>query len=127
MPSLQPEEQRLESPEKLLFGEIAAGIYCGKQLLSDVTLRISFARSKPEFALIYDGDDKNYQITLCQANLCVRKMTVSDQIFTAVENARPKTPALDRYTANLPETYLIAQQISKLEQRFPIRPFLVPN
>ena len=45
-----------------------------------------FVRSKPAFALIYDGDGKNYKITLSQANLYVRKMTVSDQISTAIED-----------------------------------------
>ena len=66
-------------------------------------------RSKPEFALIYDADAKNYKITLSQANLYVRKMTVSDQLFNAIEKTLTKTLALYRYTEVLPKTYLIPQ------------------
>ena len=59
-----------ESQEVTLFGKVAADIFsCDKHLLSGVTLRISFVRSKPEFALIYDADTKNFKITLSQANL----------------------------------------------------------
>ena len=66
-------------------------------------------RSKPEFAFIYDGDGNNYKITLSQANLCVHKITVSDQVFTVTEKVLTKTPALYRYTDVSPKTYLIPQ------------------
>ena len=99
-----------ESQEVTLFGKVATDIFsCDKHLLSGVTLRISFERSKPEFALIYDADAKNYKINLSQANLYVRKMTVSDQGFTAIEKTLTKTPALYRYTEVLPKTYLSPQ------------------
>ena len=62
-----------ESQKVTLFGKVAADIFfCDKHLLSGVTLRTSFVRSKPEFALIFDADAKNYKITLSQANLYVR-------------------------------------------------------
>ena len=58
--SLQAEEQKPDSQEVTLFGKVAADIFsCDKHPLSGVTLRISFVRSKPEFALIYDADAKN--------------------------------------------------------------------
>ena len=94
--ALQAEEQRLESPERLhFFGKVAADIFsfcqsCDKHLLSGVTLRFSVVRSKPEFALIYDGNVKFYIITLSQANCYVRKMTESDQVFSAFEKILKK-------------------------------------
>ena len=49
-----------DSQEVTLFGKVTADIFsCDKHLLSGVTLRFSFVRSKPEFALIYDADAKN--------------------------------------------------------------------
>ena len=85
VPSLQADEQRRESREVTLFGKVAAHISCDKHLLSGVTLRIFFVRSKLEFAWIFDGDAKNYKTTLSQANLYVREMTASDQVFTAID------------------------------------------
>lgn len=100
-------ETRL-SAEVTYFGKVAADIFsCDKHLLSGVTLRISFVRSRPEFVLIHDDDAKNYKIKILQANLYVRKMTVSDQVFTAIEKTLTKTPALYHYTEVLPKTFLI--------------------
>ena len=59
--------------------------------------------------MIYDADAKNYEITLSQANLYVRKMTVSDHAFTAIEKTLTKTPAIYHYTEVLPKTCLIPQ------------------
>ena len=97
---LPAEEQRLESPERLhFFGKDAAEIFsCHKHLLSGVTLRNSFAGSNLEFALIYDGDAKNYKITLSQANVYVGTTILSVQVFTAIEKTLTKTPALYSYT-----------------------------
>ena len=72
-----------------------------------MTLRIFFVRSKPEIVLIHDDVAKNYKITITQANLYVRKMTVSEQVFIAIEKTLTKTPALYRYTEVLPKTFLI--------------------
>ena len=69
-------------------------------------MRISFVRSKPEFVLIHDDVAKNYKITIGQANLYVRKMTVSEQVFIAIEKTLTKTSALYRYTEVLPKTFL---------------------
>ena len=99
-----------ESQEVTLFGKVAADIFpCDKHLRSGVTLRICFVRFKPEFALIYDADAKNYKITLSQTNLYVREMTASDQVFTAIEKTLTKTPALYCNTEVVPKTYLIPQ------------------
>ena len=81
MSSLEAETR--ESREVTLFGKGAADI-CDKHLLSGVTLRFAFVRSKRQFVLIFDGAAKNYKNILSQANLYLREMTVSDQVFTAI-------------------------------------------
>ena len=69
-----------ESAEISFIGRIASDFFsCDKHLISGVTLRISFLRNRPEYALIYDDETKDYKIEILQANLYVRKMTVSDQ------------------------------------------------
>ena len=74
-----------------MFGKIAADVFSrDKHLLSGVTLLISFVRSKPEFVLIHDDVAKNHKITITQANLYVRKTTVSEQVFTAIEKTLTK-------------------------------------
>ena len=70
-------------------------------------MRISFVRSKPEFVLIHDDVSKKYKITITQANLYVRKMTVFEQVFIAIEKTLTKSPALYRYTEVIPKTFLI--------------------
>ena len=107
-PFTNRELESRQSGELTFFGKVAADVFsCDKHLLSGVTLRISFVRSKPEFVLIHDDVAKNYKITITQANLYVRKMTVSEQVFIAIEKTLTKTPALYRYTEVLPKTFLI--------------------
>ena len=141
--SLQAEEQEPESQEITLFGKVAADIFsCDKHLLSGVTIRISFVRSKLEFVLIYDADAKNYKITPSQANLYLRRMTVSDQVYTAIEKTLTKTPALYRYTeiyrrltyfhkaveVGAKRMYSVGRQTDVLRWlSFPIKPSLAPN
>ena len=60
-----------------------------------------------EFVLIHDDVAKNYKFTITQAKLYVRKMTVSEQVFIAIEKTLTKTPALYQYTEVLPKTFLI--------------------
>ena len=97
-----------QSGELTFFGKVSADVFsCDKHLLSGVTLRISFVRSKPEFVLIHDDVAKKYKITITQANLYVRKMTVSEQVFIAIEKTLTKSPALYRYTEVIPKTFLI--------------------
>ena len=105
-PFTNRELESRQSGELTFFGKVAADVFsCDKHLLSGVTLRISFVRSKPEFVLIHHDVAKKYKIT--QANLYVRNMTVSEQVFKAIEKTLTKTPALYRYTEVLPKTFLI--------------------
>ena len=52
------------------IGKAAADIFsCDKQIISCVTLRVSFLRNCPNFCLISDDEANDYNIELSQANL----------------------------------------------------------
>ena len=81
-----------ESKLVSFIGKAAADVSsCDKHRLSGVTLRLSFLKSRPNYCLIYDGDTKEYKIELSRANLYVRKMTVSENVYSAIETTLLKT------------------------------------
>ena len=74
---------------------------CDKHLLSGVTLQISFRRSTNDFAVISESN-KHYKVKIIEANLYVRKMTITDHLLTAIGKTLLKTPAVYCYTEVLP-------------------------
>ena len=50
-----------------------------------VTLRISFGRSVDDFSLISDDAAKSYKMKITEANFYVRKMTLNDDVVSAIE------------------------------------------
>ena len=114
-----------------LIGKVAADFFtCDKHLISGVTLRLTFLRTRPDFCLIYDNATKDYKVSLTQANLHVRKMTVSDNVFTAIETTLTKMPAIYRYTEIIPKTFIMSNNSSSWNQedifnREPIRRFAI--
>ena len=80
------------SNENYFIGKPSSDILtCDKHLLSGITLRISFRRSTNDFAVISESN-KHYKVKIIEANLNVRKMTVSDHVLTAIEKTQlPKT------------------------------------
>ena len=77
--------------------------------MSRVELRISFLQSRPEFCLIYDDAGKDYKVNITQANLYVRKMTLTENAYSAIGTTLAKTTARYRYTEIVPRTVLIGQ------------------
>jgi len=103
------EQETRTSSEITLFGKLSADIFnCEKHLLSGVTLRITLIRNRPEFCLIFDDEAKDYKIEITQANLYVQKMTVTDNVYSAIEKTLTKTPAIYRYIEVIPKTFLIS-------------------
>ena len=101
------------SLENYFIGKPASDIFtCDKQLLSGVTLQISFRRSTNDFALISESN-KLYKVRIVEANLYVRKMTIADHVLTALEKTLLKTPAVYRYTEVLPRTFLATTGIRR--------------
>ena len=120
-----------ESAQITLYGKLAVDFFsCEKQLVSGVTLRISFRRSQDDFATISEAAGKNYKVKIDEANLFVRKMTVSDNVVGAIEKTLLRTPAIYRYNEVITKTFLATtgQQSWKHEDTFtkePIRRLII--
>ena len=96
-----------ESAQITPYGKLAVDFFsCEKQLVSGVTLRISFRRSQDDFATISEAAGKNYKVKIDEANLFVRKMTVSDNVVGAIEKTLLRTPAIYRYNEVITKTFL---------------------
>ena len=96
-----------ESEQITLYGKLAVDFFSGeKHLLSGVTLRLSFRRSQDDFVTISETAAKNYKVKIDEANLFIRKMTVSGNVFGAIEKTLLKTPALYRYNGVITKTFL---------------------
>ena len=104
------------SAENYFIGRPASDILtCDKHLVSGVTLRISFRRANTDFAVISESD-KHYKINIIEANLYVRKMTVTDHVISAIEKTMLKTPAVYRFTEVLPRTFLATAGVRSWRQ-----------
>ena len=96
-----------ESEQIKLYGKLAVDFFsCEKHLVRGVTLRFSFRRSQDDFVTISETAAKNYKVKIDEANLFVRKMTVSDNVVGAIEKTLLKIPALCRYNEIITKTFL---------------------
>ena len=59
---------------------------CDKHLLSGVTLKLSYRRSHEDFLIILEDAAKHYKLQILEANLYVRKMTVTDHVLSCPLN-----------------------------------------
>ena len=108
-----------ESAEVSFIGKVASFYFsCDKHLISGVTLRISFLRNRPEYALIYDDETKDYKMEIMIANLYVREMTLSTNVYSAYETSLTKTPALYRYTDFIPKAFLISTGVQSWSHEY---------
>ena len=114
-----------------LYGKVAVDFFsCEKHLISGVTMRISFRRSQDDFVIMSEDGAKHYKVKIDEANLFVRKMTVSDNVVGAIEKTLLKTPAMYRYNEVISKAFLAtaAQQSWKQEDIFtkePIRRLII--
>ena len=120
-----------QSARITLYGKLAVAFFSfEKHLVSGVTLRISMRRSQDDFAVISEDAAKHYKVKIDEANLFIRKMTVSDNVVGAIEKTLLKTPAIYRYNEVITKTFLATtgQQSWKHEDIFtkePIRRVIV--
>ncbi|XP_075250834.1 uncharacterized protein F54H12.2-like [Convolutriloba macropyga] len=106
-----------QSVEATFIGKPACDILtCDKHLLSGVTLRFSFRRSCNEFVTIAEAAAKHYKVKILQANLYVRKMTITDNVLGALEKQLMKTPAVYGFTEVLPRTFLATTGVQSWRQ-----------
>ena len=70
------------SSEFRLFGKIACEfLSCDKHRISGVTIRLSLRRFSNDFVIMSEHANKHYQVQITEANLYVRKMTVTDYVL----------------------------------------------
>ena len=92
--------------ELRLFGKIACDfLSCDKHLISGFTARLSLRRSPNDFVVMSEDNGKHYQVQITEANLYVRKMTVTDSVLSSIEKTLLKNPAIYNYIEVLPRTF----------------------
>ena len=104
-----PAERELvrESREIWFYGPAGVDFFtCDKHLLSGVTLRLSYRRSHEDFLIISEDASKHNKLQILEANLYVRKMTVTDHVLSAIESTLLKTPANYPYQEEITKTFL---------------------
>ena len=109
------------SAQLTMYGKNATDFFsCEKHLTSGVTLRISFRRSQDDFSIVSEDGAKHYTIKIDEANLFVRKMTLSDNVLVAIEKTLLKTPTMYRYNEVISKAFLATagQQSWKQEDVF---------
>ena len=116
-----------QSAECTFYGKVAVDIFtCDRHLLSGVTLQISFRRSLDGFVIISDDAGKSYKVKIVEANLYVRKMTLNDDVVSAIEKTLLSSPASYPYLENITKTFLASTGLPSWKQedlfsREPIR------
>ena len=119
------------SNELKLFGEIACDfLSCDKHLLSGVTIRLSLRRSPNDFVVISEDAAKHYKVQIIEANLYVRKMTVTDYVLSSIEKTLLKNPAIYTYIEVVPKNFLTAAGVQSWQQedvfaKEPVRKMIV--
>ena len=83
-----------ESREIWFYGPAGIDFFTfDKHLLSAVTLSLSYRHFNEDFLSISEDAAKHYKLQILEANLYVRKMTVTDHVLSAIESTLLKTPA----------------------------------
>ena len=116
-----------KSAECAFYGKVAVDFFtCDRHLLSGVTLRIAFRRSIDDFVIMSDDPAKHYKLEILEANLYVRKMTLNDDVMSAIEKTLLSSPASYPYFENITKTFLASAGLHSWKQedifsREPIR------
>ena len=75
-------------------------------MISGVTARLSLRHSPNDFVVMSEDNGKHYQVQITEANLYVRKITVTDFVVSSIEKTLLKSPAIYNYIEALPRTFL---------------------
>ena len=107
-----------QSAECTFYGKVAVDFFtCHRHLLSGVTLRISFRRSIDDFVIISDDAGKSYKVKIFEANLYVRKMTLNDDVVSAIEKTLLSSPASYPYLETITKTFLASTGLQSWKQK----------
>ena len=91
-----------------------------------VTPRVSFRQWIDDFVTISDDAAKSYKVKIIEANLYVRKMTLNDDVVSAIEKILLSSPASYPYLETITKTFLASTGLQSWKQenvfsRDPIR------
>ena len=120
-----------ESREIWFYGPAVVDFFtCDKHFLSGVTLRLSYRRSHEDFLIISEDAAKHYKLQILEANLYVRKMTVTDHVLSAIDSTLLKTPANYPYQEEITKTFLVTAGQRSWQQedifaREPVRQIII--
>ena len=89
---------------------------CDKRLLSGVTIKLSLRRSPNDFVVISEDAAKHYKVQIIEANLYVRKMTVTDYVLSSIEKTLLKNPAIYNYIEVVQKTFLATAGVQSWRQ-----------
>lgn len=110
-------------------GKLAVDLFsCPQLLLPNVNLVVRLIRARNDFVILSDKDGSHYTIHISEANLYVRKMAVTEDMYVSIEKTLLKSPAMYKYTETLPKTFIIPSGQNSWRQedvfmREPIRRF----
>ena len=79
-----------------------------KHLPSGLTVPIASRRSIDDFVIFSDDAAKDYKTKIVEANFCIRKMTLNDEVVSAIEKTLLTSPAACPYFEILTKTFLLA-------------------
>ena len=69
-------------------------------------MQISFRRSIDDFVVMSDDAGKSYKVEIKEANLYLRKMTLNDNVVSAIEKFSLSSPASYRFLETITKTFL---------------------
>jgi hypothetical protein len=99
------------------YGKLAVDFFtCDKLLVPNVTLRIKLVRSHNDFVIISDAADKHYSVVIHEANIFVRKLSVTENVYESLERSLQQHPALYRFIEDLPKTYIVPANLNTWKQ-----------
>ena len=106
-----------QSAECTFYGKVAVNFFtCDRNLLSGVTLCIAFRRSIDDFVIMSDDAAKHYKLKIVEANLYVRKMTLNDDVVSAIEKTLLKKSTSYPYPETLTKTFLASTGLHSWKQ-----------
>ena len=106
-----------QSAECTFYGKVAVDSFsCDRHLLSGFTLRISFRRSKDDLVIVSDDAGESFKVKIIEANLYVRKMTLNDDVVSAIEKTLLSSPASYPYLETITKTFLASTGLQSWKQ-----------
>ena len=106
-----------KSAECAFHGKVAVDFFtCDRHLLSGVTLCIAFRRSIDDFVIMSDAAAKHYMVEILEAKLYVRKMTLNDDVMSAIEKILLSSPTSYPYFETITESFLASAGLHSWKQ-----------